>query len=144
MRPKQFPQVNVTLTAPTDLEAECESLPVLRWKGGVLSCWELTDEEIAAVVRHRQVWLNVFGHTTPPVWISAEVDFEQFPPIETPPAPPVFDVVTTEELRIFREAWRDAHEALLESDPEEAEVLLNSATEAKFSGRRLVPGGRIQ
>lgn len=144
MKPKRFDKVNVVLQPPPGLEGDCVPLPVLRWTGGVLSCWELTDEEVERIVRDRHVWLNVQGVTTPPVWIAAGIDPNDLETIELPPLPPPPDIVTTEELRIFCEKWRDAHESLLESDPEEAESLLKTALDEKFSGRQLVEGGRIQ
>ena len=69
MNPVRFPEVNRILGKPeTMTDDECQSLPVHTDGKICVSCWELTDEELADLVKTRRLWLLVYsGHTQPPV-----------------------------------------------------------------------------
>lgn len=78
-----FPQANSTLGAPTVEDAAAGTVYGLRVRKyvdldgvpNVLSCWELTDEEVELVVLHRRVWFNVWGQTHAPLFITGHDPF---------------------------------------------------------------------
>ena len=55
--PIEFPESNSKWVGPGDTGP----LPSLTENGVVLSCWELTQEEIDYVVEYGKVWLTVWG-----------------------------------------------------------------------------------
>lgn len=76
MRPAEFPEANLTLTAPEGIdEQEVAVLPAHRYRDAngrsvCLSCWELEDAELEEIVRTRRVWLHVWGRTMPPTAVT--------------------------------------------------------------------------
>lgn len=70
--PAAFPEANVILGPPPGSEAEVSDLQVLRADGRLVSCWQLSPEEIAEIVRTGKIWLSVWGAVTqPPVLVTA-------------------------------------------------------------------------
>ena len=73
MKPKHFEQVNVIMGKG---QPEYEPLPALAIDGGmqVITCWELSPEEIERVKQTGEIWLNVytFGKNFPPVFLTTE------------------------------------------------------------------------
>lgn len=69
---------NTVLGAPTPEDAAAgtvNGLPVLRYRdldgqANCLSCWRLTAEELEEVRRTGVVWLNSWGVTHAPLWIT--------------------------------------------------------------------------
>ncbi len=72
MIPVSFPEVNKTLGPPVGMtDEECSSLPIFTDGQVCISCWSLTDEEIADVVKKRQLWVWIHsGQTQPPISIE--------------------------------------------------------------------------
>lgn len=69
--PIAFPKANFVWTGPT---SEIGDLPVFRDGQVSISCWELTEEELAEVAATGRVWLNVQGEH-PPSSISGDYPF---------------------------------------------------------------------
>jgi hypothetical protein len=71
-RPRDFRESNVTLAPPDGVPpADCALLPVLAIDGTLVSCWELSPEEIVEIVETGVVWLAVWGRSSqPPVMVS--------------------------------------------------------------------------
>jgi hypothetical protein len=69
-----FPESNIVLMPPADAEpGSCLPLPAHRSPDGrFLSCWKLTDEELAEVQRTGMIWLAAWG--VPPVYVTALKD----------------------------------------------------------------------
>jgi hypothetical protein len=65
---------NRRLGPPKDMdETSCSYLPVFTNGVNCVLCWELTDAEIAEIIRTRQVFLSVWsGVSQPPVLIGSE------------------------------------------------------------------------
>lgn len=72
MKPIDFDGRNAVLGAPKGQEDEVVPLPVHRTEMGIIiSCWELTDDEIAKIRLTGRIWLSVWsGETQPPVGIG--------------------------------------------------------------------------
>ena len=71
----KWPGANFELGRPHGWdEHQCNSLHVFRNGRDVVSCWELSDDEIAEIVRTRRVFLLVsgMGWTMPPVYVGSE------------------------------------------------------------------------
>lgn len=49
-----------------------EDLPVVELEGGHVSCWLLTDQDLATILATRRVYLWVKGPGHPPVFVTAE------------------------------------------------------------------------
>lgn len=85
MRPTDFAEANLTLTAPPGMgEDKCEPLRVCSTSAPyadgtvlpvVVSCWELSDEDLAALAKSRRLWLLVWGSSMPPVRLDVETPF---------------------------------------------------------------------
>ncbi len=82
MVPCSFTEANVVLDRPPDMTADqCDPLSVLRTSTEqgmpvVVSCWKLTQEELAEIVRNGgRIWLTVYGQTMPPVSLSGQRPF---------------------------------------------------------------------
>lgn len=72
MRPVKFDEANAVLGAPAGCEESVEPLHVRRLEGALVSCWELTPEDIAEIQRTGRIWLSVWGRQTqPPVLLTA-------------------------------------------------------------------------
>lgn len=72
MIPVTFDGVNSTLNRPDSMtDEECGALPVeLRYgELGInfTSCWELSEEELALIIKTKKVYLTVYGYGMPPV-----------------------------------------------------------------------------
>jgi len=79
-----FDEANLVLTAPSDAEeGSVYDLHVHRYvdetgNANVLSKWQLSAEELAAVVASGGVvWFNAWGQTHPPIWISGVDPFDR-------------------------------------------------------------------
>lgn len=71
MKPIKFPEVNVTYA---EDQPEYQPLPVFRQRDGiVVSCWELTDEEIEKIKESKQIFLSVMTFNQPlqPLFLTA-------------------------------------------------------------------------
>ena len=76
--PVDFEESNAVLTKPEDMtEEECGDLPICRVQDGrIISCWELTDDELMEILQTKRVWLSVWsGATQPPVCVQGETPF---------------------------------------------------------------------
>lgn len=70
--PVEFAGSNFVLGAPTGSD-NVGPLPIFRNGTCCVSAWELTEEELAEIVRTRRVFLSVFyGNTQPPVYVGSE------------------------------------------------------------------------
>jgi hypothetical protein len=81
VKPVDFPESNLTLGPPKGwTEEQCSVIKAWRGKDSdgrpvVLTCWELTDEEIGALMLGEKLYLRVLGETTPPVGIQVGSPF---------------------------------------------------------------------
>lgn len=70
--PVDFQGANTVLRPPTGSDSILP-LPIFRNGACCVSCWQLTDDEIAEIVRTKRVFLSVFsGKTQPPVYVGGE------------------------------------------------------------------------
>jgi len=76
MKPVNFPQANRVLKAPRGMEKECGDLHTFSDGVNCISCWQPTEEEIAAIAAGQPIYLLVVsGHTQPPVSVMATSPF---------------------------------------------------------------------
>lgn len=71
-QPVGFEGTNFTFTAPDGMEDTVQDLSVCKFDGHTVSCWRLTEAELAQVVETGVVWLQVTGHRMPPVYLSGK------------------------------------------------------------------------
>lgn len=70
--PVDFPGKNLDLQPPPGAE-NIAPLPIFRNGTCCVSCWELSPDELADVIRTGKVFLSVFwGQTQPPVYVGSE------------------------------------------------------------------------
>lgn len=75
--PVDFPESNMTFSKPESMtNDECQPLPAFVDGQQIISCWELTEEEIMDIVRTKKVWLSVVGGSQPPVCIFGFYPFD--------------------------------------------------------------------
>ncbi len=87
--PVDFTGANMVFRAPESMTSdECSDLPVLKSNGQIVSCWRLSEAEIARVNQTGVVWLSVYGQSTPPVVVAGTGLFEGTDPIAEPYIPP--------------------------------------------------------
>lgn len=79
MKPVPFPQYNTVLRAegvkgvyplPVAVATDPLGLPLL------VSCWELDEKEIQAVIRTKKIWVSVMGKGMMPMGIGTVNPFE--------------------------------------------------------------------
>jgi hypothetical protein len=86
MLPVSFPEKNFVFTKPADMtDEQCMDLPV--WRGNVpvdaagtmypaiISCWQLSKEDLEEIQHTGCVWLSITGSGMPPVSIFTENPF---------------------------------------------------------------------
>lgn len=66
----RFPQANAALHPPPGAENDVYTLPIHFNGQRVVSCWELTPDELARIVLTRRVWLSVWGASAPPCLVE--------------------------------------------------------------------------
>lgn len=84
MIPIEFEHSNKNYTKPDSMtDEECQDLPV--WEGNyqngqhvIISCWQLSKEDIEEIQRTGVVWLHVVGYQQPPVCVEATNPFIPF------------------------------------------------------------------
>lgn len=70
-RPIDFPERNLLLTAPPGHDDTIQPLPVRRADGRIISCWQLSAEDLRRIAETGNIWLSVWsGLTAPPVLVS--------------------------------------------------------------------------
>lgn len=80
MKPVKFDEANKVLVHPSSMtEEQCSDLHVYRDESGqLISCWELSGEELMEVLKTKRVWLFVWGgNTQPPVAIDGISPFKE-------------------------------------------------------------------
>lgn len=77
--PIKFQQANDVLLPPENMtEEQCATLPIFRGKTSdmisdcVVSCWQLSDEELEEVKRTGKVFVGALGKTHPPIFIMGK------------------------------------------------------------------------
>ena len=81
MKPCDFPQTNITLTAPED--AENLVAPIKAFKGETpeghpqfITCFEVSDEDRALLEAEGKLWVYVLGESFAPIMLSATSPFD--------------------------------------------------------------------
>lgn len=90
MLPVSFPEANLVFTKPEGwTDEQCSDLPV--WKGqaplddngtmgnSIISCWQLSKEDLEEIQRTGRIWLSVSGTALPPVSVFTENPFQPQP-----------------------------------------------------------------
>lgn len=76
MKPVKFPESNKTFTKPEGwTDEECRPLPVFQNDQQIISCWEVTDEDIEKMKKTKRIWLQIWANGQPPVWVSPDYPF---------------------------------------------------------------------
>lgn len=73
MAPKEFPEQNVIFAKD---QPEYNPLPAFRdEKGDVVTCWELSDEEIERLIQTKTIYqaVKTFNNPLQPVFITTEI-----------------------------------------------------------------------
>ena len=79
MTPTNFRQATQMLGRPDDMtDEQCGALHIARGLADgypyVVSCWQPTDEERAAIASGAPVYLHVVGAAMPPVCLSTQIE----------------------------------------------------------------------
>ena len=67
--PVHFKGANLVLQAPEGRD-DVSDLHVMRNRGMVVSCWELSDAELEEIRLTARIFLSVMGHTMAPAFIG--------------------------------------------------------------------------
>lgn len=92
MEPIKFKECNVNYVADG-----CKDLPVYKGDNQIISCWELSDEEIREIIKNKVVWLSIWGNQQSPVCLMTENPFVASTPCEE--CDPVNNPVCTKECQ---------------------------------------------
>jgi hypothetical protein len=81
MKPRSFPQANRRLLPPLGTEAEVDPLETFCDDSVVISCWQMSAEELDLANRNGgRVWARVYsGNTSPPIALQVESPFGDEP-----------------------------------------------------------------
>ena len=77
MRPVEFDEMTIVLSKPEGMtDDECMPLPVFRDGKQVVSCWELSKEDLELINQTGRIYLGVVsGKSQPPVFLTVETPF---------------------------------------------------------------------
>ncbi len=78
MKPVDLPHAQL-LVAPNCFPLPAVHVTYSDGVAAVVSAWELTEEEVADVVKSGRIWLEVRGHTQPPVVLSTRCPYADDP-----------------------------------------------------------------
>jgi len=69
MKPIEFPEQNTVFAKD---QPEYQPLPALVDKQQVISCWELSDDEIKTILETKKIWLSLmtYGYPLQPIYIT--------------------------------------------------------------------------
>lgn len=69
-----WPGANKVLGPPQGMdETQVSNLPIFTNGVTCVSCWELSDEALAEIIRTKRVFISIFsGQTQPPVYVGSE------------------------------------------------------------------------
>jgi len=71
-QPISFPEQNMIYNKPVDMtDEECSPLPTLTDGSTIVSCWQLSPEELEHIQKTGVIWLGVLGYEHPPVFVTA-------------------------------------------------------------------------
>ncbi len=82
MNPINFPEAQNFMGRPNEMtQAECSALPIargvyLKKYPAIISCWQPTEEERAAIAGGAPVYLHVIGSVMQPVMLSTQIETE--------------------------------------------------------------------
>lgn len=76
MKGVDFPEANSALHAPAGHEDEVYTLPILRQSDRVISCWELSSDDLYRITKTRRIYLAVMCQTHPPLRLMVDL-FEE-------------------------------------------------------------------
>lgn len=67
-----FPESNIRLTGPQgENDPDVYTLEARRLDGTVVTCWQLTDEDVAEInASGGKIWVSVWGHSMPPMIVT--------------------------------------------------------------------------
>lgn len=72
MKPVKFKEQNITYVA-----EGCGDLPAHKADDQIISCWQLSEEDLKRVSETGVVWLSVIGQHQPPIWLGTETPFKE-------------------------------------------------------------------
>lgn len=84
MIPVKFADQNIIFQKPANMpeDAECGDLPAKRTKNGnyhaTEAVFELSDDEIALVIKSKRIRFGAFGHSLPPLYMLIEQEGNHF------------------------------------------------------------------
>jgi hypothetical protein len=80
-KPVYFNGANTVLSAPLGQELEIGPITLMRENIANVTCWELTDEEVADIIKHRRVYVGVLsGDAFYPQIVGTVSTFKGLPP----------------------------------------------------------------
>lgn len=74
MKPIDFPEANLKLVPPEG-RPDVDEMRVFRGNGLIVSCWQLSDDEVAELWETRKLWVVIEGDTHAPLAPSAAYPF---------------------------------------------------------------------
>lgn len=72
MNPIKFEEQNVTYIA-----EGCKDLPAYKGENQIISCWQLTEQDLETIKETGVIWFSVAGQSQPPIWLGTEKPFTE-------------------------------------------------------------------
>lgn len=85
MKAIKFPEQNIVFTKPEGwTDEQCGSLPAYQGNGEIVSCWELSPDEIMTLRQNGgKLWLGICSNVQPPIFLTVTSPFVAPPYVET-------------------------------------------------------------
>jgi len=72
LKPIEFKEQNITYVADN-----CLDLPAHKADDQIISCWQLSEDDLKRVNETGVIWFSVQGQGQPPIWLGTETPFEE-------------------------------------------------------------------
>lgn len=83
MKPKNFEEANINYTKPEGwTDEQCVTLPAFKNDEVIISCWEISDEELEVLKVTKEIWFYLHAPVQVPIILTADNPFQTESAIE--------------------------------------------------------------
>ena len=77
MKPVKFPDANIVITKPPSAGGMVKDLPAFADGKVIISCWELTNDELIDLSQTKKIYLHILGEDMPCALLTVHSPFKR-------------------------------------------------------------------